>query len=134
VPPIRRGAPFAGRGHVSAGDRLAHAAAKHAIDDESESLHISQPRQAGYDSDMKTIQLDIPEPVYDEFEAFAEQTRREPSAVMREALELYRDERIRPARLKNGHSILDHEPVSLGQILKPWTSRAEMLEDFFDRD
>ena len=83
---------------------------------------------------MKTVHLEIPEPVVEEFEAFAEQTQREPSAVMREALELYRDERIRPAQQKRGTSILDHEPVSVGQILRPWTSRAEMLEDFFDRD
>lgn len=25
-------------------------------------------------------------------------------------------------------------PISLGEIIKPWNSRAELLEDFFDRE
>jgi hypothetical protein len=82
---------------------------------------------------MKTIQLAIPDSVLHEYEEFARQTRREPSSLMQEALEIYRQDKIVPSKHKASRSVLDHEPVSVGQILKPWTNRAEMLEDFFDR-
>ncbi len=35
---------------------------------------------------------------------------------------------------KGPHSIRDIKPVHVGEILKPWNSRAELLEDFFDRE
>lgn len=83
---------------------------------------------------MQTISLSIPEPVLSEFLEFAARSQRDPTEVMREALERYRDEKIRPTQQLEQGSILDHVPVNVGRILKPWNSRAEMLEDFFDRD
>ena len=35
---------------------------------------------------------------------------------------------------KGPHSIRDIKPVGVGEILKPWNSRGELLEDFFDRE
>ena len=83
---------------------------------------------------MKTVNLDIPEATFRDFERLGKEAQREPAELMREALERYRTERIAPLAKAGRQSVLDHEPMSVGAILKPWTSRAEMLEDFFDRD
>ena len=80
---------------------------------------------------MKTITVHVSEPVYREFQKFAKQTDRKTAELIREAMELYRNERI---RRRKTHSLLEHEPVALGKLLKPWKNRAEMLENFFDRD
>jgi hypothetical protein len=49
---------------------------------------------------------------------------------MQEALQQYRNGLKKPA---GKHRLIDIPPGrSLGEILKPWNSRAEMLEDFFD--
>jgi metal-responsive CopG/Arc/MetJ family transcriptional regulator len=78
---------------------------------------------------MKTITIHVSEPVYREFQEFAKRTDRKTSELIREAMELYREQKI---RRQTTHSVRDIKPVSVGKILKPWTSRAEMLEDFFD--
>ncbi len=80
---------------------------------------------------MKTITVHVSEPIYREFQEFAERTDRKTAELIGEAMELYRDQRIRQRKT---HSLLDHEPISLGKPLKPWKSRAELLENFFDRD
>lgn len=69
--------------------------------------------------------------MYREFQEFAKSTDRKTAELIREAMELYRDQRIRQ---RPTHSLLDHEPISLGKPLKPWKTRAELLESFFDRD
>ena len=78
---------------------------------------------------MKTIIVHVSEPVYKEFKEFAKRTDRKASELIREAMELYRDQKI---RRQSNHSVRDIQGVSIGKILKPWTSRAEMLDDFFD--
>ena len=67
--------------------------------------------------------------VFKEFKEFAKRTDRKASELIREAMELYRDQKI---RRQSNHSVRDIQGVSIGKILKPWTSRAEMLDDFFD--
>jgi hypothetical protein len=84
---------------------------------------------------MANIQIDIPEAVFQDFVAIAQRSSRDPMDVVREALLAYRNQHVAPsAPLEPGHSLLDHKPISVGKILKPWSSRSEMLEDFFDRD
>jgi hypothetical protein len=78
---------------------------------------------------MKTITVNVSEPVYRDFQEFAKRTDRKASELIREAMELYRDQKI---RRQANHSVRDIKPVSVGKILKPWTTRTEMLEDFFD--
>ena len=78
---------------------------------------------------MKTVSIEIPESLYAEYEDYAQRRNTNVADVIRMALELHR------ARLRKGtHSIRDIKPVSMGKILKPWASRAELLEDFFDRE
>jgi metal-responsive CopG/Arc/MetJ family transcriptional regulator len=84
---------------------------------------------------MATVSVEIPDTVLRDFQDFAARSQREPADVIREALEFYQQQRIHPDRTNRvSHSVLDHKPISLGKILKPWSSRSELLEDFFDRD
>jgi ribbon-helix-helix CopG family protein len=78
---------------------------------------------------MKPITIHVSEPLYQEFQKHAKQTDRKAAELIREAMQLYRDQKIRKPQT---HSIRDIKPISVGKILKPWTSRSEMLEDFFD--
>lgn len=76
---------------------------------------------------MKTITLNVSEPVYADFQRYAQEQDRPTSELLREAMELYRQSRIRPAR-----SLRDLKPSSIGAILQPWSSRSELLEDFLE--
>ncbi len=80
---------------------------------------------------MKTITVHVSEPIYREFQQFAKSTDRKTAELIREAMELYRDQRIRQRKT---HSLLEHEPIALGKPLRSWKSRAELLENFFDRN
>jgi len=85
---------------------------------------------------MTTITIQLPEAVVDDLQEYAKRTSRDADDVIREALENYRNQKsqLQESSVKKTHSLLDHEPLDLGEILKPWSSRAELLEDFFDRD
>lgn len=78
---------------------------------------------------MKTITVNVSEPVYADFQRFAEQQDRATSELIREAMENYRQSKIRPAR-----SLRDSRPVSVGAVLKPWTGRSELLDDLLETD
>lgn len=80
---------------------------------------------------MKAITVELSEPEFERIAALARQTQRQPQDVVREAIQNFT--LVSAPRVKT-HSLLDIEPVSVGEILKPWSSRAELLEDFFDRD
>lgn len=76
---------------------------------------------------MKTITLNVSEPVYADFQRHAREQDRPTSELLREAMEFYRQSKIRPAR-----SLRDVKPSSVGAILQPWSSRGELLGDFLD--
>lgn len=79
---------------------------------------------------MKAITVHVSEPVYREYQALAKKTDRKAAELIREAMELYLETKIRQ---KPTHSVLDIKPAGTGgKILKPWKSRSELLEDFFD--
>jgi len=78
---------------------------------------------------MKTITVHVSEPIYREYQEFAKRTDRKTAELIREAMELYRAQRIRQ---RQTHSLLEHEPADMGKPLKPSRSRADLLEDFFD--
>ena len=79
---------------------------------------------------MKPITIHVSEPLYQEFQKHAKQTDRKAAELIREAMQLYRDQKIRKPQDAQ-HS---RYQANFGRVryLKPWTSRAEMLEDFFD--
>lgn len=78
---------------------------------------------------MKTITLNVSEPVYADFQRYAKEQDRPTAELVREAMEAYRQSRIRPAR-----SLRDRRPASVGSTLLPWSGRGDLLDDLLDRD
>jgi hypothetical protein len=79
---------------------------------------------------MKKVNVKILDTVYRRFFEFAKGTGRSTDDLICEALAAYRLEELQRSRT---HSVLDIKSFALGPVLKPWKSRAEMLEGFLDR-
>jgi Arc/MetJ-type ribon-helix-helix transcriptional regulator len=71
---------------------------------------------------MKTTSVNISESVYDDFVEHARQTDRTAAELIREAMELFRNQRIRPRT-----SVAALAPLDLGKTLRPLTSRDDLL-------
>jgi hypothetical protein len=71
---------------------------------------------------MKTITINVSEPVYRDFQEYAQRLDRKTSELIREAMEDYRERRIRA-----GTSVNDLVPLSLGKVLKPMGPRDDLL-------
>ncbi len=71
---------------------------------------------------MKTISVNVSEPVYEDFMEHAQRTDRTAAELIREAMDLFRRERIRPRT-----SLTELEPLNLGKTLKPLSSRDDLL-------
>ena len=78
---------------------------------------------------MKTITVNVSEPVYADFQRYSEQQDRPTSELIREAMEHYRQLKIRPAR-----SLRESRPASVQAIIKPWSGRGELLDDMLETD
>ena len=76
---------------------------------------------------MKTITINVSEPVYRSFKEYARENDRTASELIREAMEQYRDSKISPRS-----SLLDIEPLSLGTVLEPLTEDDDLLEEMLD--
>ncbi|CAN5739583.1 hypothetical protein BH23DEI1_BH23DEI1_14050 [soil metagenome] len=71
---------------------------------------------------MKTITINVSDPVYAEFRRAARATGRPTSELIREAMEDYRLSRLTPRR------DLEHfEPVSVGRVLRPLSADDDLL-------
>lgn len=73
---------------------------------------------------MKTITINVSEPVYEDFRQASRRLDRPTSELIREAMELYRSERLRP-----GVDLRDFRPASLGQVLQPLTRDDDLLSE-----
>ncbi len=73
---------------------------------------------------MKTITINVSEPVYAEFRAAAESSGRPTSELIREAMEFYRSERLRPRA-----SLLDFRPRSTGRVLMDLRPSDALLDE-----
>ena len=71
---------------------------------------------------MKIISVNVSEPVYEDFMEHAQRTDRTAAELIREAMDLFRRERIRPRT-----SLADLKPLNLGKTLKPLSSRDDLL-------
>lgn len=76
---------------------------------------------------MKAITVNVPEPVYRDFQEHARACDRTTSELIREAMELYRNQRIRPKR-----SLLEMQPLSPGRGLRPLTAEDDLLGEMLD--
>ena len=71
---------------------------------------------------MKTITINVSEPVYNEFKEHAKKTDRKTSELIREAMERYRD-----AQLVGKASIRNLPPLDGGKVLAPLTDKDDLL-------
>jgi len=73
---------------------------------------------------MKTITVNVSEPVYEDFQAFAKRVDRKTSELIREAMELYRQARIQPKT-----TLRDRQAASVGGLIRPLTPEDDLLEE-----
>jgi phytoene/squalene synthetase len=76
---------------------------------------------------MKTITINVSDPVYAEFRRAARVMGRPTSELIREAMEAYRRSHLVPRDDLRGF-----EPVSLGRVLRPLSADADLLEEMLD--
>ena len=76
---------------------------------------------------MKAITINVSEPVYIDFQRFAKESDRTTSELIREVMEQYREKKIH-----GRGSLTQSEPAHVGNILRPWKGREDLLEGFFD--
>jgi hypothetical protein len=81
---------------------------------------------------MKEITIQLSDPIHSRCMRRASETGQDLNNVINAAIIYYMDMVVAQQRR---HSVLEIEPAGIGgTILKPWTSRAELLEDFFDHE
>jgi Arc/MetJ-type ribon-helix-helix transcriptional regulator len=73
---------------------------------------------------MKTITVNVSEPVYREFQEYARRQDRTTAELIREAMEAYRQ---RWAARRG--SLRDLRPLDLGAVRRPVTSEDDLLEE-----
>lgn len=76
---------------------------------------------------MKTITVNVSEPVYEEFREYARKADRKASELIREAMEMYRQQHMRRrTSLRNRH------PASVGGPIRPITGEDDILGGMLD--
>ncbi len=76
---------------------------------------------------MKTITVNVSEPVYEEFRQFAKKMDRKTSELIREAMELYRQQ-----QMQRRTSLRDRRPASVGGPIQPLTGEDDLLGEMLD--
>ena len=78
---------------------------------------------------MKTITIHVSEPTYRDFQRLAKARGRTASALIREAMEDFRE---RPTARST--TLADLDPVSVGQVLQPLRLGDDLLGEMLDDD
>ena len=78
---------------------------------------------------MKTITINVSEPVYRDFQRYAKARDRTASELIREAMEEFHTRRI--ARTA---TLADLRPVSVGRVLRPMRMDDDLLEEMLGDD
>ncbi len=76
---------------------------------------------------MKTITINVSEPVYEEFQQYALKTDRKASELIREAMESYRQ-----LHMQRRTSLKDRRPFSVGGPIQAITSENDILGGMLD--
>ena len=76
---------------------------------------------------MKTISVNVSEPVYEDFMEHAQRTDRTAAELIREAMDLFRNQRIRPRT-----SLSALKPLNLGKTLRPFSGRDDLLGEMLE--
>jgi len=80
-----------------------------------------------YDDHMKTITINVSEPVYAEYRRAARLMGRPTSELIREAMEAYRRTHLTPRE-----DLGQFQPVSLGRVLQPLAPGDDLLAEMLD--
>lgn len=78
---------------------------------------------------MKTITINVSEPVYADFRQASQRLDRPASELIREAMEQYRQAHLQPRR-----DLSDFRPRSLGRVLEPLRRDDDVLGDMLDAE
>lgn len=76
---------------------------------------------------MKTITVNVSEPVYDEFRSYASKVDRKTSELIREAMEEYRQQ-----HMNRRSSLHDRRPTSVGGAIAAITGEDDILGEMLD--
>lgn len=76
---------------------------------------------------MRTITVNVSEPVYDDFRVFAQKMDRKASELIREAMEIYRQTHI-----QRRTSLRDRRPTSVGGPIQPLLAEDDLLGEMLD--
>ena len=76
---------------------------------------------------MKTITVNVSEPVYQDFQAYAEKTERKASELIREAMEIYRQ-----THMQRRTTLRDIRPTSVGGPILPVSGDDDLLGEMLD--
>jgi hypothetical protein len=76
---------------------------------------------------MKTITVNVSEPVYKDFQKRAKKLGRPAAELVREAMEQYREQWI-----ERGPSVLEIPPVSAGDVLALLSGEDDLLGEMLD--
>ena len=76
---------------------------------------------------MKTITINVSEPVYQDFRRFAQKMDRKASELIREAMELYRQ-----MHMQRRTTLRDRRPTSVGGPISALTGEDDVLGEMFD--
>jgi hypothetical protein len=78
---------------------------------------------------MKTITINVSEPVYEDFRRASKSLGRPTSELIREAMEGYRRDRLHPRR-----DLSAFRPRSLGKVLLPLSREDDLLAEMIGSD
>ena len=78
---------------------------------------------------MKTITINVSEPVYRDFQRIAKARDRTASELIRQAMEEFRERRI-----VRSTTLADLSPVSVGRVLAPLRRGDDLLAELLDDD
>ena len=76
---------------------------------------------------MKTITLNVSESVYEEYRQYAVKVERKASELIREAMELYRQQ-----HMQRRTSVRDRRPISVGGPIQAITAEDDLLGGMLD--
>jgi Arc/MetJ-type ribon-helix-helix transcriptional regulator len=76
---------------------------------------------------MKTITVNVSEPVYEDFQQYALKTDRKASELIREAMELFRQQ-----HMQRRTSLKDRRPASVGGPIQAITAEDDVLGSMLD--
>ena len=76
---------------------------------------------------MKTITVNVSEPVYEEYQAYAKKVGRKASELIREAMEEYRE-----AHLLRRTTLRNRRPASVGGAIEPIKETDDILGEMLD--